>query len=159
MEVGELMRGLLLVAMFAGAARPEMPEQMLAAHNAVRAKLGVEPLAWSAPLAAYAQQWADHLVSTHGFQHRANARYGENLYAVEGDGAAARPDDVVRAWAGEARRYDYRANSCRDVCGHYTQVVWRATREVGCGVARSSGYEVWVCNYSPPGNVIGQRPY
>ena len=42
---------------------------------------------------------------------------------------AASPAQVVGDWAGEARDYDYRSNSCRDVCGHYTQVVWRATRE------------------------------
>jgi PadR family transcriptional regulator len=49
--------------------------------------------------------------------------------------------------------------SCRGVCGHYTQIVWSNTREVGCGVARDSNREVWVCNYNPPGNWIGERPY
>ena len=43
--------------------------------------------------------------------------------------------------------------------GHYTQIVWRSTVEVGCAVARSGLHEVWVCRYSPPGNVVGQRPY
>jgi hypothetical protein len=45
------------------------------------------------------------------------------------------------------------------VCGHYTQIVWRNTKSVGCAVARGKGVEVWVCNYDPPGNYAGQRPY
>jgi pathogenesis-related protein 1 len=48
-------------------------------------------------------------------------------------------------------------------CGHYTQVVWRNTQRVGCGYStcQSQGYtfEIWVCNYDPPGNFIGQTPY
>jgi hypothetical protein len=48
-------------------------------------------------------------------------------------------------------------------CGHYTQVVWRKTRELGCGYAtcKRDGFlvEFWACNYSPAGNVRGQEPY
>ncbi len=44
-------------------------------------------------------------------------------------------------------------------CGHYTQIVWRGTTTLGCAVARSSFREVWVCEYSPAGNIVGQRPY
>jgi hypothetical protein len=57
--------------------------------------------------------------------------------------------------------YDYKSNTCHQggPCGHYTQVVWSGTRELGCGVARSPSREIWVCNYNPPGNYIGQRPY
>jgi hypothetical protein len=38
-------------------------------------------------------------------------------------------------------------------------LVWNNTREVGCAVASEPGREVWVCNYDPPGNWIGERPY
>ncbi|HTW72142.1 MAG TPA: CAP domain-containing protein, partial [Acetobacteraceae bacterium] len=74
-------------------------------------------------------------------------------------GGTASPDQVVGAWADEARDYDIRTNRCTSVCGHYTQIVWRATRWVGCGVAAAAGQEIWVCEYDPPGNVIGYRPY
>ena len=43
--------------------------------------------------------------------------------------------------------------------GHYTQVVWRDTKEVGCGIATGSNTDYLVCRYSPGGNVIGQKPY
>jgi len=130
---------------------------MLAAHNAVRKAVGVPPLTWSAQLAAFAQQWADEL-TTHGqFVHRRNSPYGENLYEITG--ARTTPAEVVNQLASESKNYRYESNSCRGVCGHYTQIVWRDTRRVGCAVARDAKTEVWVCNYDPPGNWIGKRPY
>jgi uncharacterized protein YkwD len=134
-----------------------LAREMLNAHNTVRARVGVPPLTWSAQLAAVAQQWANHLIASGGFSHRPDNRYGENLYAISG--AAASPAQAVGAWAGEARGYDYRSNTCYGMCGHYTQIVWRGTTSVGCAVATDPEREVWVCNYNPPGNVVGYRPY
>ena len=74
-------------------------------------------------------------------------------------GSRASAAEVVGYWAAEARDYSYRANTCRGMCGHYTQLVWNDTREVGCAVASEPGREVWVCNYDPPGNWVGERPY
>src|SRR5581483_1121499 len=126
-------------------------------HNVVRASVKVAPLAWSAPLAEAAQKWADRLVARNEFVHTPKNRYGENLFYVEGAGAT--PSEVVDYWAGEARDYDYATNQCHGACGHYTQMVWRDTRRVGCAVARGKGREVWVCEYDPPGNVVGLKPY
>jgi uncharacterized protein YkwD len=130
---------------------------MLAAHNAVRARVRVAPLAWSEQLAESAQNWADTLLTRGQFDHRPSPKYGENLFEITG--ASSSPARVVSAWAGESSNYDYRSNRCRGICGHYTQIVWRGTKEVGCAVARGGGREVWVCNYDPPGNWVGERPY
>jgi uncharacterized protein YkwD len=130
---------------------------MLAAHNAVRARVGMSPLAWSDRLAARSQDWADTLLARKQFIHRANSTYGENLFEIRG--ATASAAQVVNAWAAESRDYDYNSNRCRGVCGHYTQIVSRDTKEVGCGVARGGGREVWVCDYDPPGNLVGKPPY
>jgi uncharacterized protein YkwD len=134
-----------------------LPQAMLDAHNAVRAKVGVPPLIWSDQLAEVAQEWAKHLISSGGLSHRPDNRYGENIYTISGGSAS--PREVVDLWAAEARNYDARSNTCKGVCGHYTQVVWSKTRSVGCAVARGQRREVWVCNYDPAGNVIGFRPY
>ena len=82
---------------------------------------------------------------------------GENLFEVVGP--PADENQVVDAWAAERSAYDYRKNSCSARCGHYTQIVWRDTRQVGCGVAQKNRREIWVCNYDPPGNIMGERPY
>lgn len=115
------------------------------------------PVVWSEDLAAWAQEWADFLIAERMFRHRPRNRYGENLYEI--DGGRATPQRVVAAWAAEARDYDYVSNACRGQCGHYTQIIWRDTRKVGCAVARDAHRQVWVCNYAPAGNVVGQRPY
>lgn len=131
--------------------------QILAAHNRLRASLGIPPLEWSKQLAALARQWAEELLANGTFRPRGDHKFGENLFEM--GGRAATPQEVVNAWASEARNYDYRTNRCSARCGHYKQVVWRDTRSVGCGVARGSGREVWVCNYDPLGNLNGERPY
>jgi pathogenesis-related protein 1 len=130
---------------------------MLAEHNAVRARLKLPALRWSAHLADVARDWANHLIATGDFSHRPSNTFGENLYAVTG--AYASTAQVFAAWAEEGRGYDVRTNSCRGVCGHFTQIVWQSTRSVGCAAVSGGGRQVWVCDYDPAGNWEGHRPY
>ena len=37
--------------------------------------------------------------------------------------------------------------------GHYTQVIWRATSEVGCAEATSADEDILVCRYTEAGNI------
>ena len=150
----------LIAAMSAAPAGDEpMMQQMLRLHNQLRATLKLKPLVWSDRVAATAQDWANALMISGHFAHRPKNRYGENLYETRGRRATAA--DAFEAWSSEVKMYDYKSNACHHggQCGHYTQIVWSSTRELGCGVARSPSREIWVCNYSPPGNYIGQRPY
>jgi uncharacterized protein YkwD len=130
---------------------------MVKAHNAIRDSMNLPLLVWSDKIAAIAQQWADRLVMRNEFIHRPKSVYGENMFKIIGSPTSAAR--VVRAWASEASDYDYSSNRCKRMCGHYTQLIWRDTKEVGCGVARRGRTEIWVCDYSPPGNWVGQRPY
>lgn len=134
-------------------------EQMLQAHNQVRQGVGVAPLQWSPQLANYAQEWAEKLAREGKFEHRSNSPYGENLASATGQQLS--PSRVVQMWADEVADYDYDSNRCAPgkMCGHYTQIVWDNTQQVGCGMARSGNREVWVCNYNPPGNYQGEKPY
>ena len=170
MDRRSLMKTALLVLAGAGSAQwrhfgegPPAPapsslaRDMLAHHNAVRARVGMSPLAWSDRLAARSQNWANTLLARRQFIHRPNSTYGENLFEITG--ATASPAQVVNVWAAESRNWEYISNRCSGVCGHYTQIVWGDTKEVGCAVARGGGREVWVCNYDPPGNWTGRRPY
>ncbi|KAK4254085.1 hypothetical protein QN277_009514 [Acacia crassicarpa] len=72
-------------------------------------------------------------------------------------GAAA-----VKLWVNEKAYYDYSSNSCAagKQCGHYTQVVWKNTIRVGCAKVRCNNGGTFIsCNYDPPGNYVGRRPY
>jgi pathogenesis-related protein 1 len=162
----------MLQSMPAAAAEPVSSTAMVAAHNQVRAGLKLPPLRWSDPLASDAARWADELALNRGckMQHAGVEGQGENLFWASAllwsDGRrevqAVTPQKVVDAWASERRDYDYARNSCRagKACGHYTQIVWKGTTEVGCAmsVCPEQG-QIWVCRYQPPGNWVGERPY
>lgn len=133
------------------------------AHSEIRRRVGLGPVSWDPDIAAYAQEWADELQRRDcALEHRPRQgrfaqRYGENLFWQSG--GTVRAADVVNDWASEEANYNLERNRCRGVCGHYTQIVWKETTRIGCAMASCGAAEVWVCNYDPPGNVNGRRPY
>lgn len=147
-------------------------------HNDVRAMVQtadpLPPLAWSERLAGIASAWAamckDQLAPTGLIDHNTNRSMGQPSYVGENIfGATGTPDfgtveRAVNQWAAEAQNYNYATNTCSitNGCGHYTQVVWRASREIGCAIQDCPGLTFrasLVCNYSPGGNEIGALPY
>ncbi|XP_022148797.1 basic form of pathogenesis-related protein 1-like [Momordica charantia] len=133
------------------------PQDFVDTHNAVRAEVGVWPVSWDATLAAYAQNYANSKSETCEMVH-SNGPYGENLAEGYGEMTAV---EAVKFWATEKKFYDHRANRCvGDECGHYTQIVWRDSKRIGCARVKCENNWVFViCNYDPPGNYIGQLPY
>jgi pathogenesis-related protein 1 len=130
------------------------------AHNIYRRELKIPDLVWDDSLAAYAQEWATNLQKRKcAMVHRSSNKFGENL-AWSG-GWKMNPNDVVKMWYDEVAFYNYSSNSCQKgkVCGHYTQVVWKNSKRLGCAMASCKNSEIWVCNYDPPGNYVGQKPY
>jgi pathogenesis-related protein 1 len=154
-------------------ANSPLAKEMVAAHNQVRAsakpkpKSPLPPLTWSPEAAKVAQAWANQCK----FEHNRNrGKYGENLAAAAPPGSKTN-QGAVMDWASEAADYSYSSNKCAPgkVCGHYTQVVWRDTTQVGCATAictknspfgaQFPKWQLWVCDYTPPGNYVGQKPY
>jgi pathogenesis-related protein 1 len=135
----------------------EMRSEMLNVHNSIRSKMNLPPLQWSGELAAISQKWADTLIAKNASAHNPTSPYGENIFIA---GPGATPTKVVQEWESESLAYSYRTNACAgDDCGHYTQIVWRSSQKVGCGVARGPRRDVWVCSYDPPGNYRNEWPY
>ncbi|QCD80415.1 pathogenesis-related protein 1 [Vigna unguiculata] len=109
--------------------------EFLFRHNLVRASKWELPLTWDFELEQYARWWAgerkadcklEHSFPENGF------KLGENIFW--GGGSAWTPSDAVRVWADEEKYYTYATNSCvpGQMCGHYTQIVWKSTRRIGC---------------------------
>ncbi len=153
--------------------------RMLAAHNRWRAMLGIAALKWSAPLEKKARAWAGTLKAENGCRMK-HSGPGENLFwasplkvttrrggrvlRVENRVQDISEDEAVAGWGNERQWYSYDDNGCRapagKSCGHYTQMVWRDSIEVGCAMdICPDSSQIWVCNYAPAGNVVGRRPY
>jgi len=143
-----------------------LQQAMLDAHNKERASLGLAPLTWNAQLAEGAAQWAKHLADTGERGHskpadRGNA--GENIwvgttgefgyYEMIYGWLAEKPNFVDGPFPAVTKAGDWHAT------GHYSQMVWRNTTEIGCGLATGGDWDILVCRYNPAGNRIGEKPY
>jgi uncharacterized protein YkwD len=126
----------------------------LDAHNRFRAKHCAPPLDWSANVAASAQRWASSLRDRGCLFGHSAGEYGENLAA--GTVGMMDPAAVVGGWYDEVKGYSFSSGGFSMRTGHFTQVVWRGTRRLGCGRSRCRGMDIWVCQYDPPGNVEGR---
>lgn len=143
------------------------------AHNAIRAAVtGTTPLPamkWDPALATLATNWASQCIDMDGnglvdhssTQYRSNAAgypyVGENIYASSGN---ATGPQAVASWAMEKANFTY-PTGCSGTCGHYTQIVWRTSVNVGCALVSCPNLQyksVVLCNYGPGGN-SGGAPY
>ncbi|MFK5984774.1 MAG: CAP family protein [Pseudomonadota bacterium] len=163
--------------------------QAVAAHNNVRTKVNNgnysnQPIAkpslldlvWDPNLADSAQLYANQCI----WQHSSNRIHtGENLYVAASSNSEQvfTIEQAVDSWAGEFVDYDFNNNSCgaNKMCGHYTQLVWQDTLQVGCAAAQCNpikapdGSSLFssdfpfstyiVCQYGPAGNLTGVPPY
>jgi pathogenesis-related protein 1 len=144
----------------------EEAQSALDFHNKIRADVGVTALIWSTDLAKFAQEWADHLASQGcDMQHRPRdgewaQKYGENIFWGMGTDYSAL--DASKGWYSEIEQYTYGVinSSNWSKTGHYTQMVWKKTTQVGIAVAKcSDGAIIIVANYNPAGNYMGESPY
>ena len=124
------------------------------AHNRLRAKHCAPALTWSAKLAEAAQRWANALRDRGCSFGHSGGSFGENLAA--GTIGTLDPAAVVQMWYDEIAQYRFPDGGFSMKTGHFTQVVWRGSRRVGCGHSQCKGMDILVCEYDPAGNWEGQ---
>ena len=128
---------------------------MLSQHNEKRAlHKDTNPLSWSSDLESVAQAYADSYDCSGTLTHSGKP-YGENLalgYPLY-DGETG-----VIAWYDEIKDYDFSNPGFGENTGHFTQVVWKDTTQVGCGFKQCNNeWGIYlVCNYLAQGNIIGE---
>ena len=128
--------------------------EILAAHNKIREQFKLSPLSWNCKLADFAQEWANRGV----FEHREDNFYGENLYVTRL--TDFKPSMAVEKWFSEQAFWDNKSAACQTgkICNHFTQLVWKKTAEIGCGLntnASGKWKTLLVCDYDPAGNFPG----
>lgn len=146
-------------------------QEILNAHTVARTAVSasdMSSLTWSDTLARI---WPDNNPAFCVFNHFANrtkyyAKYvGENLFASSGNSSFTY---MVNSWVSEKTDYSYglypQFCASGKVCGHYTQIIWAQTTELGCAYfdcrnGRGAWPYIFVCNYALGGNFVGRYPY
>ncbi|KFO84019.1 Cysteine-rich venom protein piscivorin, partial [Buceros rhinoceros silvestris] len=150
--------------------KPDQQKLVVDKHNALRR--AVKPTAsnmlkmkWSPAAAMNAQKWANRCTLRHSPSNmrKTNVQCGENLFMST---APFSWPVVVQAWYNEEKDFKYGIGAITPgaVTGHYTQVVWSNSDEVGCAVAYCPNVTYkyfYVCQYCPAGNILNsiKTPY
>lgn len=145
----------------------------LSKHNTYRRVHRSPAMTLNNSVNSTAQAWADHLAATATFVHSTSAQRkgaGENIYAYYTTGTSVTADSMankaIDAWYNEVKLYNYANPGFSAATGHFTQVVWKDSIQLGCGLSKGTktfsgtkynAYYV-VCQYNPAGNMAGKFP-
>jgi len=146
-------------------------QEIVNSHNEWRQKAGATAMLrmkWNEELA----EFAEATVAKCAFKHTTNEQraniagfpfIGENMYVYS---AETTFKAAVDSWGSEEKDYDLASGSCTGVCGHYTQITWAKTSDVGCAVKKCDNVEGFgqgghliFCNYGIGGNMQGEKPF
>ena len=137
----------------------DFQKSALDAHNNYRAKHHVGKLVLNQELCDIAQKYAEELARTGNFAHSHNNFHGDNMgenlfacYGMKINGKMMTDD-----WYNEVNMYNFNNPGYISGTGHFTQIVWKGSKQVGFGYAQArDGYYYGVANYYPAGNFIGE---
>ena len=151
---------------------PSQKAELLEHHNILRAledSSSMELMTWNDELETAAENWAKECNWKHSFPKPwpGGEKYGQNLWATTG--RSINMTEAVQEWYAEKSGYDYDTGKCSiEMCGHYTQVVWANSRQLGCAYYHCNGLQgagpdfssstYLVCNYLPAGNIRDVHP-
>ena len=156
-------------------------KNILRIHNERRSNdFSDSDLSYSLELEKVAQDYANVLAKSGKQEHdpdNAKNGYGENLFANSNNPKVRIEEAMIHWYDNEKRIYSYDTNECNTsgsnanndaalTCGHYTQVAWQDTKEVGCASAPYTnptslyfGGSVYICRYKEAGNRGTEKPY
>ncbi|KAK9870430.1 hypothetical protein WA026_008000 [Henosepilachna vigintioctopunctata] len=148
--------------------RQRTRQKIVTIHNLFRTKVKPEAanmlkMAWNNQVAEAAQKWTRHCQF---LTHDDNAGRFIPNYGPCGQNIFVATQKVpwlfaIRTWFLEKDNFIYGGkNNLKDI-GHYTQMVWASTHQVGCGISKCLSkvngtfvkYYSYICNYCPIGNI------
>uniref|UniRef100_A0A8C7DRJ6 SCP domain-containing protein n=1 Tax=Naja naja TaxID=35670 RepID=A0A8C7DRJ6_NAJNA len=142
-------------------------EECVSVHNRFRSSVdppasNMKRMSWDHDLAKTALGWANRCQFNHnpdlkspGKAHPNFTAVGENIWT--GSIWYFNVTSALTNWYDEVQYYNYATQRCKDVCGHYTQMVWAKTYKVGCAVHfcpivqgfGGSNAAHFICDYGP----------
>lgn len=132
----------------------EFSRTALDEHNKLRSAHNVQALSWSNDLSRSAQVWAEKLAKEGRLKHDQLEGIGENVF-MSSQGFDVAAEEAVKSWYSEAEKYNFKKGGHQPGTGHFTQVVWKDTKELGMARAKSSNGSVFVvARYRPAGNIL-----
>ncbi|XP_005372245.1 cysteine-rich secretory protein 1-like [Microtus ochrogaster] len=121
---------------------------------------------WNSEAQVNAQAWANQCSYQHSSQETRkieNLRCGENIFMAS---YPASWSQVIKSWHAESKNFKFGSGPTTPgaAVGHYTQLVWNSSHQLGCGVAECPNNPLkyfYVCHYCPPGNFLNRiyTPY
>jgi len=153
-----------ILSLLAFSTMADFASDCLDAHNPFREELDIEPLSYSLELEVTAQKWAENLAQMNTLQHSQDREnIGENL--AMGTKGIYNTTRLIELWSNEKKYYKHSefpnvstTGNWQDV-GHYTQMIWKNTQEVGCAQVDNERSSFIVCHYKPSGNWVGEFAY
>nr|XP_055045325.1 peptidase inhibitor 16-like isoform X2 [Misgurnus anguillicaudatus] len=160
----------ILLNLASGHLTEQQASDIVDIHNELRSQVQpsaafMQKVVWNEAVRLVAESYAAKCIWDHN-PALPNLTMGENLYVTTG------PLNITKAmlkWFEENRDYDFDSNFCNEgkMCGHYTQMVWATSTQIGCaahlcGTIEGLDYKnatLLVCDYYPRGNYEAQRPY
>ncbi|XP_072908191.1 GLI pathogenesis-related 2 isoform X2 [Hemitrygon akajei] len=129
-------------------------KQLLSSANKYRVSHGAQSLTLNSQISNDAEKWAKHLVRSRTLKH-SDTPYGENIWCQQGPaGCQVTGQAVVDSWYNEIKDYDFSSPGFQKNCGHFTQLVWQDSKEMGVGLASDGkGFTVVVAQFNPAGNI------
>ena len=146
----------LFISQFNSLDLEKIRSELLDNHNYHRKRHQVENLVRSAEIEKVAQSYSEYQASINTMKHSDNEKYGENLYSCGASyGECVTGKTASERWYAEVSQYDFSNPHYISGTGHFTQLVWKSSKQIGCGAACNSYNKCFLtCNYYPPGNSL-----
>lgn len=131
----------------------DIEQRLLAHHNELRTLHGAPNMTWNWELTEFAADYAANNFSCENVELiHSGGPYGENLAAGYVGG-----ESPVQAWYDEIELYDYDNPEFTVETGHFTQLIWDTSVELGCAIVMcdNAWRQYTICQYYPRGNIVG----
>ena len=130
--------------------------ELLKYHNDMRKKHNSPELNLNEKLNQIAKEYAKELINSNKiifspYTYKGEP-LGENIYNSEN--IYIEPKEVFDQWYNEYKKYDFQSKKFQKEACHFTQIIWKNTKEVGFGIENNSSKIYIVALYFPAGNIF-----